>query len=255
MPQPPPRAGAAAPGGSRPPLPPAVAGLAAALEGLDAAGIVAALARRFAGRIAAISSFGADAAVLLHLVAEADPAMPVLFLDTGRHFPATLAYRDALARHLGLRDVRSVAPDPAALAARDPFGALWASDPDACCALRKVAPLEAALAPWTVWLTGRRRHQAATRAAMPVLEAMPDGRLRANPLAAWSAAEVEAHLARHRLPRHPLVAAGYRSIGCAPCTSATAPGEDARAGRWRGRGKAECGIHRILRPAAAAPAE
>ena len=221
------------------------AALAAELADLDAAAIVARLARRCRGRIAAISSFGADAAVLLHLVAQADPDMPVLFLDTGQHFPETLAYREALVRRLGLRAVRSVRPDPAALARRDPEGALWMLDPDACCALRKVAPLEAALASFDLWLTGRRRHQASTRAGLPLVEAMPpDGaRLRVNPLAAWTAQAIEDHLRAHGLPRHPLVAAGYPSIGCAPCTSAVRPGEDPRAGRWRGLAKTECGIH------------
>jgi phosphoadenosine phosphosulfate reductase len=235
------------------PVPPAPTCLAEDLAGLDAAAIVTLLARRFRGRIAAISSFGADAAVLLHLVAQADPDMPVLFLDTGQHFPETPAHGEALLRRLGLRDLRRIRPDAAALAARDPLGGLWALDPESCCALRKVAPLQAALAPFDLWLTGRRRHQAATRAGLPVVETMaPDGsRLRVNPLAAWSAQAVEAYLRAHDLPRHPLVAQGYASIGCAPCTSPVRPGEDPRAGRWRGLARTECGIHR--RPAPAAP--
>ena len=137
--------------------------------------------------IALVSSFGAESAVLLHLVARADPALPVLFLDTGKLFPETLAYRDRLVEQLGLRDVRSIPPDPAALAARDPFGGLWAFNPDACCALRKVEPLAAALAPFAVWLNGRKRAHGGARAALPLAEATADGRLKVNPLAAWDA--------------------------------------------------------------------
>ena len=233
-----------------PPVP-APETLAARLGGLPAAALVAALAEEFRGRIALVSSFGADSAVLLHLVAEADPAMPVLFLDTGKLFPETLAYRDRLVRRLGLRDLRVLRPDPVELAAADPFGGRWNADPDGCCALRKTAPLERALAGFDVWISGRKRHQAATRAALPVFEHDEAGRVKANPLAAWSAEALEAHRVAHDLPAHPLVAEGYPSIGCHPCTSRVLPGEDPRAGRWRGRGKTECGIHR--RPAATTP--
>jgi phosphoadenosine phosphosulfate reductase len=195
-----------------------------------------------AGRVAVVSSFGADSAVLLALVAEIDPAVPVLFLDTGKHFAETLAYRQELAGLLGLRDVRDVRPDQAALAAGDPFGVLHATDADACCALRKVAPLRDALAPFAVWVTGRRRSQAATRAAMPVVE--QDGNLRKiNPLAYWDDVRIAAEFARRRLPRPPLFDAGFTSIGCAPCTRPSLPGGDARSGRWSALAKTECGIH------------
>lgn len=211
---------------------------------LDAAEAVALLARRHAGRIALLSSFGADSAVLLHLVARADPAMPVLLLDTGKLFPETLAHRDALIAQLGLRDVRSIAPDPVALAARDPFGGLRLLDPDACCALRKTEPLARALAPFDLWLNGRRRAQGGERGALRITEATAEGKIKVNPLAAWGDAEIAGYAAEHGLPAHPLVISGYASIGCAPCTSPVAPGEAARAGRWRGTGKSECGIHR-----------
>lgn len=213
------------------------------LARLDAAETVALLAGRYAGRIALLSSFGADSAVLLHLVARADPAMPVLLLDTGKLFPETLAYRDTLIAQLGLRDVRSIAPDPVALAARDPFGGLRLFDPDACCALRKTEPLARALAPFELWLNGRRRAQGGERGALRIAEATAEGKIKVNPLAAWDDAEVAAYAATHGLPAHPLVVSGYASIGCAPCTSPVAPGEAARAGRWRGTGKTECGIH------------
>ena len=202
-----------------------------------------AVTRDFAGRFAVVSSFGADSAMLLALVAEIDRAVPVLFLDTGMHFPETLAYRDALTARLGLTDVRSIVPDPAAVAARDPRGDLHLFVPDDCCALRKVAPLARALAPFAAWATGRRRQQAATRTHLPFVETV-DGRQKYNPLADWTAERIAAELARRGLPRHPLVTRGYPSIGCAPCTRAVRPGEDARAGRWAGLAKTECGIHR-----------
>lgn len=209
----------------------------------DALGLLRAMIRdEFPGRIALVSSFGADAAVLLHLVAQVDPATPVLFLDTGQHFALTRAYRQALTRHVGLTDVRDIAPDAAALAAEDPNRDLWRRDPDACCHLRKVVPLERALAGFDAWITGRKRYQGAARAALPPVEAEA-GRIKVNPLWDWSAADIEAHYVAHALPRHPLVAQGYPSIGCRPCTRAVAAGEDARAGRWAGTGKTECGIH------------
>lgn len=198
-----------------------------------------------AGRIAAVSSFGAESAVLLSLVAEIDPSTPVLFVDTGQHFAETLVYRDTLADVLGLSDVRSVGPTAAERDAHDPQGELWAFDPDACCRFRKVTPLDRALVPFTAWMTGRKRHQALTRMALQVVE-QTDGKVKFNPLASWSAAEVEAELRRRGLPRHPLSMAGYPSIGCATCTRAVAAGEDPRSGRWSGTGKTECGIHRPI---------
>lgn len=217
--------------------------LAAELEGLPAASMVDLLARRYRGRIALVSSFGAELAVLLHLVALADPAMPVILLDTRKLFAETLAYRDRLAAQLGLRDVRNIVPDPAALAARDAFGGLWALDPDGCCTLRKVEPLAAALAPFTLWLNGRKRAHGGARRDLPLIETTADGRLKVNPLADWDAQAVEAWRAAHDLPSHPLTKLGYTSIGCISCTSPVATGQAARSGRWRGTGKTECGIH------------
>lgn len=199
----------------------------------------------FKGRIAVVSSFGAESAVLLALVAELDRSVPVLFLETGQHAPETLEYRQKLAATLGLLDVRDIWPSPRALAARDPDGALHAFDPDACCALRKVEPLEEALQPFAAWITGRKRTQAATRAAMPVVETA-DGRTKVNPLAHWDAATIEAEFVRRALPRHPLTARGFASIGCAPCTRSVRPGADPRSGRWAATGKTECGIHRPI---------
>lgn len=201
-----------------------------------------AIRHEFPGRIAVVSSFGADSAVLLHLVAGIDPATPVLFLDTDKLFGETRRYRDRLVERLGLTDVRTIGPDPIAVAQRDPEGILWARDPDACCALRKVEPLARALAPFDAWINGRKRHQSASRAELDLVEAA-DGRVKLNPLADWDRAALSDYFTRHDLPPHPLVEDGYRSIGCMPCSDRVADGEDERAGRWRGAAKIECGIH------------
>ncbi|MEJ8574389.1 phosphoadenylyl-sulfate reductase [Microbaculum marinum] len=194
------------------------------------------------GRTSVVSSFGADSAVLLHLVSRIAPDTPVIFLETGKHFPETLAYREELVERLGLTDVRIARPEPARLRALDPGGNLFDRNSDLCCAIRKEEPLEKALSGFGVWLTGRRRHQTAEREAMPLVER--DGRrLKVNPLADWDTGDVSAYRTIHELPRHPLVEFGYLSIGCAPCTSPVAENEDVRAGRWRGSDKAECGIH------------
>ena len=195
------------------------------------------------GQIAAVSSFGTESAVLLHMVASADPATPVVFTDTLKMFPETLAYRDTLVERLGLLDVRVIQPDPALLAAKDPEGIRHGYDPDGCCDLRKVEPLARGLAPFEAWISGRKGFQAGTRRALPRFE-VEDGRLKLNPLADWNKAALDGYFATHDLPRHPLEAEGYLSIGCAPCTSKVKPGEDPRAGRWRGFDKVECGIHR-----------
>ena len=199
----------------------------------------------FPGRIALVSSFGAESAVLLHLISEVDRDLPVIFLDTGKLFPETLAYRDQLRQHLGLTDIRSIIPDPDRLAAKDPHGALWMTNPDLCCHYRKTEPLQRALTGFDAWFTGRKRFQNQVRASLPMFEA--DGeRIKVNPLVNWSGEELKAYVQRHALPEHPLVSKGFLSIGCVPCTTKVAPGEDARAGRWRGLGKDECGIHTDL---------
>ena len=204
--------------------------------------VIARAGALFAGAIAAISSFGAESAVLLHMIAEVDRTLPVVFLDTGKHFAETLGYRDALAADFGLADIRVVMPDAAALARVDPAGRLHATDADACCAVRKVEPMARGLAPFRAWFTGRKRFQAATRIALPVFEAV-GARIRINPLAHWTGADLAGYMRVHALREHPLVAYGYLSIGCFPCTRPVSPGEDARAGRWSGKAKTECGIH------------
>lgn len=196
----------------------------------------------FPGRIALVSSFGAEAAVLLQMVAAIDRHLPVIFLDTGKLFGETLRYRDRLAERLGLTDLRVIRPEPAETAAADPEGMLFDRDPDACCAIRKVRPLRRALAGFDAWISGRKRYQGALRAFLPVIE-LSGAKIKLNPLARWEKIRIEEELARHDLPRHPLEADGFLSIGCMPCTTRVAPGQDPRAGRWAGRAKTECGIH------------
>jgi phosphoadenosine phosphosulfate reductase len=218
---------------------------------LSARDLIAALARHeFPGRIALVSSFGAESAVLLHMVTAVDRGLDVVFLDTGKLFGETLRYRDQLIDRLGLTNVKTIVPDPTALAARDPDGTLWSRDANACCAVRKVAPLARALAPYDAWINGRKAFQGGARAALDTIE-VADGRFKINPLAGWTRADIDRYFADHDLPPHPLMADGYLSIGCMPCTTRVAPGEDPRAGRWRGTPKTECGIHLPgLKPAA-----
>lgn len=196
----------------------------------------------FQGRIALVTSFGADSVVLLDMAADIDKSLPVVFVDSGHMFAETLAYRDELVALLGLTNVRTVSATPEELAALDPESFLWSSDPDRCCAIRKTAPLARALEGYDAWITGRKRFQSDTRAALPVFEAEGD-KVKVNPLASWNASRLLAYIESHKLPRHGMVAKGYPSIGCIPCTTAVRPGEDQRAGRWRGKGKVECGIH------------
>lgn len=192
--------------------------------------------------LALVSSFGTESAALLKVMAEVDPAIPVIFLDTGWLFEETLTYRDTLIARLGLRDVRSIKPLEQTLSREDPDRSLWFSDPDACCRIRKVEPLSRALAPFQAWINGRKRFQGGVRADIPVVE--EDGsRLKFNPFANVSRDQIEAIYKASKLPPHPLVAKGFLSVGCMPCTSRAKAGEDVRAGRWRGTAKTECGIH------------
>ena len=196
----------------------------------------------YPGRVALVSSFGADAAALLHMVSRVDAKTPVIFVDTGQHFPETLAYRDALVETLGLKNVIVAEPRQETLAQEDPEKFLFASDPDRCCEIRKVRPLAEAMEGYDAWITGRKGFQSAVRSTLPLFEAEGE-RVKINPLVGWSATDVLDYIREAGLPPHPLVARGFPSIGCLPCTSAVRPGEDERAGRWRGRAKTECGIH------------
>jgi phosphoadenosine phosphosulfate reductase len=223
-------------------LPPADA-LDRALRNASPQDVIAA-ALKAVGRekLALVSSFGTQSAALLKVMADVDPAMPVIFLDTGWLFEETLAYRDTLIAKLGLRDVRSIKPSEETLSREDPERDLWFNNPDSCCRIRKVEPLQRALQPFDGWINGRKRFQGGLRTGIAIVE--QDGaRLKFNPFANVSREEIEATFKSSSLPPHPLSASGYLSVGCMPCTSRTSADEDERAGRWRGRPKTECGIH------------
>ncbi len=219
-----------------------VARLTAKYAGVSSEAMLAdLLAGELKGRVAAVSSFGAESAVLLDMAAAVDRDVPVIFVNTQKIFGETLAYRDELAEKLGFTDLRVFRPDPRLLAAKDTTSLRWSYDPDGCCDLRKVEPLRRALAPFDAWISGRKGFQAG-RINLPRFE-IDEGRLKINPLADWDKAALDAHFEARKLPRHPLEAQGYPSVGCVPCTTQVQPGEDPRAGRWRGWDKTECGIH------------
>lgn len=206
---------------------------------LDGKDLIAAMAELFAGRIAVTSSFGAESAVLLDLVAQVDPNLPVVLLDTGELFDETVAYRYQLERTLGLTNVIVARPNEVERAEAEE---LWSTDPDRCCELRKVRPLARAVAPFVALIDGRKRAHGADRAALDPINGT-GAQIKISPLARFSEDDVNAAFAKRNLPRHPLVAQGYRSIGCWPCTRPIQPGESLRSGRWAGCAKTECGIH------------
>ena len=229
-----------------------VAELNARFAGMPTAEILRAVLAEMQGRIALVSSFGTESAVLLHLVAAIDPDVPLIFTNTQKMFGETLAYRDELSERLGFTDLRVYRPDPRLLAAKDKTGLRWSYDPDGCCELRKVEPLTRALHDFDVWISGRKGFQSGTRTALPLFEldladvAGSGPKLKINPLSGWSKDALNTYFDAHELPHHPLEAEGYLSIGCSPCTSKVQPGEDPRAGRWRGWDKMECGIHQSV---------
>ena len=197
------------------------------------------------GRVALVSSFGAESVVLLHLVSVIAPETPVLFVDTRMLFTETLDYLREVAEKLNLCDLRTIRANPGRVAFEDPDGTLHQFNTDACCNIRKVEPLERALSEFDGWITGRKRFQGHGREAVDFFESEGDIRIKVNPLAHWDRDDIADYMVNNRLPRHPLVAKGYPSIGCAPCTTPVKPGEDPRAGRWRNSEKVECGIHFI----------
>lgn len=202
-----------------------------------------AIHEQFVDRITIVSSFGAESVILLHMISQIEPSLPVIMLNTGKLFGETLRYRDRLQDKLKLTDVRTNFPHPDDLLADDPKGSLWQRDTDACCDLRKVRPQARAVAPFDALITGRKRFQTGTRATMDIIERDTDGRFKLNPLANWQLDELKAYIEQQDLPLHPLVKDGYLSIGCMPCTNKVAEGEDYRSGRWADSDKDECGIH------------
>jgi phosphoadenosine phosphosulfate reductase len=217
-----------------------------ATQRLDALGVIeTAIHGAFAGSVAVLSSFGAESAVLLHLVSQIDVNTPVLFVDTGRMFPETLAYRDRLQGYLGLTDVRTAGPASDCSIQPGTGKGRPQNDVDGCCFSRKVLPLARALGSFAAVITGRKRFQTKIRATMEVVEVF-DGRFRFNPLAPWTPDDLDSYMNSHGLPRHPLAEIGYSSIGCCePCTHAVGHRSHSRMGRWPGRDKEECGIHTI----------
>jgi phosphoadenosine phosphosulfate reductase len=201
-----------------------------------------AIEHTWTGKIAVLSSFGAEAAITLHMVSRIDPTIPVLFLDTGRHFAQTEQYQRQLTEQLGLTGVRLLQPNAAQAAEQDPDGMLWSRDPDACCALRKVRPLDGVLGDYDALITGRKQVHGGTRISLPVVERI-NSRIRINPLAAWSKHEIQAYFKQFNLPQHPLTDMGYTSVGCWTCTAPASDEHAARSGRWLGQDKTECGIH------------
>ena len=219
-----------------------LADLNARLRDASPEAILEAALAAFPGRIAMVSSFGSESAVLLHMLSRIAPATPVLFLDTGHLFGQTLDYRKRLAAELGLTDVRDLRPAYADLATQDPKADLYRTSTDACCAIRKVAPLDLCLRGFEAWITGRKRFHGGARLHLPVVE-QAEGKAKFNPLANFDKAALDAYFVQHGLPPHPLVEAGYASVGCWPCTKPTQDGADVRSGRWAGSEKTECGIH------------
>lgn len=202
-----------------------------------------AIATAVAGRVALVSSFGVESIVLLHMVSRINPDLPILFIDTQMLFAETLIYQREVARKLGLSDVRRIGPDATDIFQHDPYRTLNNSDMNACCDLRKTRPLQHALNGFDAWITGRKRYQSGVRAQLEHFERDNDGRIKVNPLAHWQPSDLGNYVDIHRLPRHPMSRRGFKSVGCSPCTSSVNPGEDTRAGRWRGHSKTECGIH------------
>ena len=197
------------------------------------------------GEVGVVTSFGAESAVMLHLIAEVAPDAPVIFIDTGFHFDETLAYRDELVSHLGLVNVRTVGLDPLSEKRSDSARDLHLNDPDACCQLRKVKVLDHALMIYDGWISGQKRYQSHERSKIDRVEwDSARGKWKFNPLADWDTADLVTYQTEHIMPAHPLASAGYLSVGCSPCTTPVTAGEEPRAGRWRQHEKLECGLHR-----------
>jgi phosphoadenosine phosphosulfate reductase len=199
-------------------------------------------------RLAVATSFQSSGLVILHVLKDIRPDFPVLFLDTGFHFEETIAFKRQIAAAWDLKVVDLNGSHGGPGRQEEIYGPeLYRRDPDRCCFINKVEPLQRALEEFDAWISGIRRDQSPLRAHTPVLEAqmLPSGRevLKIHPLATWTRADVDAYVARHEIPTNPLLEEGYASIGCRPCTRRTSDGEDERAGRWDGFAKTECGIH------------
>ncbi len=204
--------------------------------------------KRFQPDVILTCSFQHDGVVLAHMLTRIAPQARIVFVNTGFHFPETLAYRDALAARFGFNLVELHPVMPRAEFAQKHGLDLYARNPDLCCQINKVEPLRQYLPGVRAWINGRRRDQAATRSAIRIVEEYQGGLFKVNPIASWTSRDTFYYLQRHDIPTHPLFEQGYASIGCAPCTRPVLPGEDERDGRWAGQNKTECGLHTFLEP-------
>jgi phosphoadenosine phosphosulfate reductase len=210
--------------------------------GLEGRQLIQTAVRNHPGKVALLSSFGAESSVLLHMVSEIVPDLPVIFLDTEKLFSETLAYRDQLAVELGLTNIVNAHPDAEDIARVDPDGVLNTFDKDLCCHFRKTVPMQKAFAPYDIIISGRKRFHGAARSDLQYVT-VQDGKVKLEPLAGFTALDLNNYMITHHLPSHPLKLQGFRSIGCVPCTTQGGNDADPRAGRWAGSDKTECGIH------------
>ena len=206
----------------------------------------------FSPKIALTSSFQTESVVLLHMISQINPAIKVLFLETGWHFPETLAFKSEIVNRLGLTNVIDLKADPKK---REAFNLKhqnkpYEKDPDQCCQINKVEPLDEVLKDLDAWISGIRRAQSKTRKEIKIVEEYEGGIFKINPLANVTSGDIWWYLKQHDLPKHPLFDKGYLSIGCWPCTKPAQPGDDERSGRWAGKEKTECGIHTFMKPKA-----
>ncbi len=212
-------------------------------EDVSAAQVIEWASERFMPRIAATSSFQTQSVALLHIISLVRPDLPVIFLDTGYHFPETLSFRDKLSESFGL-NLRIIRPRMSKHDLAEKYGeALYRRDPDLCCYINKVEPMQFALKELDAWISGIRREQTANRSGAQIVEALPDGRIKINPVATWSHSDLWSYIHKNNLPVHPLFGKGYLSIGCAPCTKPVTKDMDERSGRWSESSKTECGLH------------
>jgi phosphoadenosine phosphosulfate reductase len=210
--------------------------------GLEGRELIRAAIKNHPGKVALLSSFGAESSVLLHMVSEIDPSLPVIFLDTEKLFPETLTYRDKLVEEFGLTNLIDIHPDAEDIQRVDPDGVLHRFDKDLCCHFRKTVPMQKAFAPYDIIISGRKRFHGAVRSNLEFVS-VQDGKVKLEPLAASSALDLHNYMVTHHLPSHPLKLQGFRSIGCMPCTAQGGTDDNPRAGRWAGTDKTECGIH------------
>jgi phosphoadenosine phosphosulfate reductase len=217
--------------------------LASRFETAEPAEILRWAVDRYAPDAALTCSFQHEGVVLAHMLQSIAPETPIVFINTGYHFPETLAYRDLLVRSYRFNLVEVGPAQTKEEVARAHGPELFRHDPDRCCEINKVEPLRRALRGVRAWINGRRRDQASTRQTLPILEELPNGMVKINPLLRWTSKDTYEYMSRHGIPLNPLFEKGYTSIGCAPCTRPVLAGEDERAGRWAGRDKTECGIH------------